>query len=63
MATLINWAKNNSRVEKVCLEVMEGNIGAINLYKTIGFVEEGRKIKGVKLEDCYQDLILMAIFV
>ncbi|MBT2640388.1 GNAT family N-acetyltransferase [Bacillus sp. ISL-39] len=63
LATLINWAKNNSRVEKVCLEVMEGNLGAINLYKTMGFVEEGRKIKGVKLEDCYQDLILMAIFV
>lgn len=63
LATLINWAKNNSRVEKVCLEVMEGNLGAINLYKTMGFVEEGRKIKGVKLEDCYQDLILMALFV
>jgi ribosomal protein S18 acetylase RimI-like enzyme len=63
LETLINWAKNNSRIEKVCLEVMEGNIGAIKLYKTMGFVEEGRKIKGVKLEDSYQDLILMAIFV
>jgi RimJ/RimL family protein N-acetyltransferase len=63
LETLINWAKNNSKIEKVCLEVMEDNIGAIKLYKTMGFVEEGRKTKGVKIENSYQDLILMALFV
>lgn len=63
LETLINWAKNNSKIEKVCLEVMEDNIGAIKLYKTIGFVEEGRKTKGVKIGNSYQDLILMALFV
>jgi RimJ/RimL family protein N-acetyltransferase len=63
LETLINWAKNNSKIEKVCLEVMEDNLGAIQLYKNLGFFEEGRKAKGVKLDDGYQDLILMALFV
>ncbi|MEF8683806.1 UNVERIFIED_CONTAM: GNAT family N-acetyltransferase [Bacillus cereus] len=63
LETLINWAKNNSKIEKVCLEVMEDNLGAIKLYKNLGFFEEGRKAKGVKLDDSYQDLILMALFV
>ncbi|MBY6036959.1 GNAT family N-acetyltransferase [Fictibacillus nanhaiensis] len=63
LETLINWAKNNSKIEKVCLEVMEDNLGAIQLYKNLGFFEEGRKAKGVKLEGGYQDLILMALFV
>ncbi|WP_212125738.1 GNAT family N-acetyltransferase [Bacillus cereus] len=63
LETLINWAKNNSKIEKVCLEVMEDNLGAIQLYKNLGFFEEGRKAKGVKLDGSYQDLILMALFV
>jgi RimJ/RimL family protein N-acetyltransferase len=63
LETLINWARNNSEIEKVCLEVMEDNLGAIQLYKNLGFFEEGRKAKGVKLDGGYQDLILMAIFV
>ncbi|MEC2549727.1 GNAT family N-acetyltransferase, partial [Bacillus cereus] len=33
------------------------------LYKNLGFFEEGRKAKGVKLDGSYQDLILMALFV
>ncbi|MCQ6373112.1 GNAT family N-acetyltransferase, partial [Bacillus cereus] len=61
--TLINWAKNNSKIEKVRLEVMEDNLGAIQLYKNLGFFEEERKAKVVKLDDGYQDLILMALFV
>lgn len=63
LETLINWAKNNSKIEKVCLEVMEDNLGAIQLYKNLGFFEEERKAKVVKLDDGYQDLILMALFV
>ncbi|MEC0050820.1 GNAT family N-acetyltransferase, partial [Bacillus cereus] len=45
------------------LEVMEDNLGAIQLYKNLGFFEEERKAKVVKLDDGYQDLILMALFV
>lgn len=60
---LIVWAENNNEIEKVCLEVMEDNKGAIKLYKDNGFAEEGRKVKGVKLENGYQDLVMMAIFI
>lgn len=45
LETLINWAKNNSKIEKICLEVMEDNLGAIKLYKKLGFFEEGEKQK------------------
>lgn len=61
--SLITWARNNDTIEKICLEVMEDNHGAIKLYKSLNFVEEGRKARGVKMEDRYQDLILMALFV
>ncbi|WP_328084756.1 GNAT family N-acetyltransferase [Fictibacillus nanhaiensis] len=61
--SLISWAWNNETIEKICLEVMEDNHGAIQLYKSMNFVEEGRKAKAVKMEGRYQDLILMALFV
>lgn len=61
--SLITWARNNETVEKICLEVMEDNHGAIQLYKSLNFVEEGRKAKAVKMEGRYQDLIMMALFV
>ncbi|MFC0524659.1 GNAT family N-acetyltransferase [Pontibacillus salicampi] len=60
---LIQWAQENPYIEKVCLEVMEDNHGAIHLYESFGFEEEGRKRKAVKLNRGYQDLILMALFV
>ncbi len=63
LQTLVNWAKANNTIEKICLEVMEGNQGAITLYEKFGFLEEGRKVKGVKLNNGYQDLILMYLFV
>ncbi|MQR94322.1 GNAT family N-acetyltransferase [Fictibacillus phosphorivorans] len=61
--SLISWARNHKTIEKICLEVMEDNYGAIHLYKSLNFVEEGRKAKAVKLDGRYQDLILMATFV
>lgn len=62
LETLIEWAQH-SQIEKICLEVMEDNRGAIKLYRNLNFYEEGRKVKGVKMEEGYQDLILMALFV
>jgi RimJ/RimL family protein N-acetyltransferase len=63
LKTLLNWAKENPIIEKVCLEVFDANTNAISLYKKLGFVEEGRKIKGIKIDDeTYHDIILMAIF-
>lgn len=57
---LLSWAEQNPLIEKVSLGVLSTNQRAIELYKSMGFVEEGRKIKEVKFsEDLYVDDILM----
>lgn len=57
---LLNWAESNPLLEKVSLGVLSTNQRAIELYKSMGFIEEGRKIKEVKLsDDLYVDDILM----
>ena len=57
---LLVWAKTNTQVEKVFLNVMATNQRAIRLYKRLGFLEEGRHVKAVKQKDGqYVDLIQM----
>jgi RimJ/RimL family protein N-acetyltransferase len=57
---LLNWAEKNPLIEKVSLGVFSTNHSAIALYKSFGFVEEGRKIKEIKInENEYVDDILM----
>ncbi|WP_246197224.1 GNAT family N-acetyltransferase [Cytobacillus depressus] len=61
---LLDWAEKNPLIEKVCLGVFSTNHRAISLYKSMGFVEEGRKIKEIKInENEYVDDILMYKFV
>jgi len=61
---LLAWAKNNPFIEKVSLAVFASNTRAITLYKRLGFVEEGRKVKEYKLNNHeYLDDILMCVFV
>ncbi|WP_028394048.1 GNAT family N-acetyltransferase [Bacillus cihuensis] len=63
LTLLLVWAKENPLIEKVCLEVFAENTNAISLYAKVGFVEEGRKVKAIKVnEDIYYDLISMAYF-
>jgi ribosomal protein S18 acetylase RimI-like enzyme len=51
-------------VEKVVLKVSSNNTKAVKLYQSLGFVEEGRMTKEIKLEDgTYVDTIVMAQFV
>jgi ribosomal protein S18 acetylase RimI-like enzyme len=52
----------NSGIEKVELEVFSDNIGAIRLYESVGFSREGVKLRGRKLDDRYQDVVLMALW-
>jgi RimJ/RimL family protein N-acetyltransferase len=60
--TLLNWANENSRVEKVYLNVFETNKNAIKLYRDLGFIEEGRHVKAVKqLTGEYVDVLQMFI--
>ena len=50
----------NAGIEKVELEVFSDNIAAVRLYESFGFSREGLKARGRKLNDQYQDLVLMA---
>ncbi|TMU87528.1 GNAT family N-acetyltransferase [Bacillus sp. BHET2] len=57
---LIQWAEQNPKIEKICLGVFHTNQRAIALYKQLGFIEEGRKIREFKFdENEYVDDILM----
>src|SRR5258708_13431600 len=49
-------------IEKVELEVFSDNVGAIRLYDSFGFSQEGLKVRGRKLENQYQDVKLMALW-
>jgi hypothetical protein len=52
----------NAGIEKVELEVFSDNIAAVRLYDSFGFRQEGLKVRGRKLEDRYQDVVLMALW-
>ncbi|MBC6976154.1 GNAT family N-acetyltransferase [Bacillus sp. Xin] len=60
LQALLDWAEKNPLIEKVSLAVFSTNHHAISLYKQMGFIEEGRKIKEFKMDDNeYVDDILM----
>lgn len=60
LTTLIQWADYNPLIEKLCLEVLASNKKAIGLYKSFGFVEEGRQVKQVKTgPGKYDDIVIM----
>jgi ribosomal protein S18 acetylase RimI-like enzyme len=57
---LLSWTEQNPLIEKVSLGVLSTNQRAIEFYKSMGFAEEGRKIKEVKFSEyLYADDILM----
>ncbi|MHC4478098.1 MAG: GNAT family N-acetyltransferase [Planctomycetota bacterium] len=58
--SLLEWAGQNTVVEKVALGVFAENQAAITLYEKAGFIEEGRRIREIKIsEDNYADLVRM----
>ena len=58
---LIDWSSQHPSIEYLRLRVFAKNLPAIALYKKMGFIEEGREIKGVKFDDnSYDDVISMA---
>ncbi len=60
--TLLNWAQENNRIEKVFLTVFATNTNAISLYKDLGFKEEGRHVKAIKqITGEYVDIVQMYI--
>lgn len=64
LQTALEWATKNPLIEKVALGVLANHTVAFNLYKKLGFIEEGRRIKEFKLaSDTYVDGIVMYKFV
>ncbi len=51
LSSLIDWARQNPLAHKVELLVRSSNTPAIQLYRTLGFKDEGRHIDRVKLAD------------
>jgi RimJ/RimL family protein N-acetyltransferase len=47
-------------IERVELTVYVSNKRAIRLYRSVGFVREGVKRKGRKLDGVYEDVLMMA---
>ena len=64
MDELLRWARSNPGVEKVELQVRSSNERAIALYRSLGFVEEGRKTRRLKIgPNEYLDDVYMALWV
>jgi len=59
---MLRWARKNKQIEKIILQVFATNKKAIELYRKIGFIEEGRHIKAVRqLDGTYVDILQMFI--
>jgi ribosomal protein S18 acetylase RimI-like enzyme len=48
-------------IERVELEVFASNARAVALYRGLGFVREGVKLRARKLDGQYDDMVLMAL--
>jgi putative acetyltransferase len=63
LGALIDWAKSAPAVEKAELHVRSGNEAAQALYRKLGFVEEGRWKRRVKVAPGkYFDDVLMGLW-
>jgi RimJ/RimL family protein N-acetyltransferase len=61
LETGIKWARKNPMLEKLWLQIIADNTPALNLYKKMGFIEEGRQKEFIKAGDGqYYDNLLMA---
>ena len=57
------WARRQPQLRKIELLVRAGNIGAIRLYRRMGFVEEGRLRERVRLDEhTFVDDVALAWF-
>lgn len=64
MDVCMDWAKGEPVLEKLGLSVFANNERAVELYRTYGFEEEGRRVREYRLRDgTYRDDILMYCWV
>ncbi|MFN8575752.1 MAG: GNAT family N-acetyltransferase [Candidatus Sericytochromatia bacterium] len=60
--SLIKWVKQKSELSKINLDVFSSNENAIALYKKVGFIEEGRQSKFIKIkENEFVDNLIMGL--
>lgn len=64
LSHLIGWATSNPKIERIELRVRASNTHAIRLYKKLGFVEEGRMVRRLKIgPGVYLDDLVMGLWV
>jgi RimJ/RimL family protein N-acetyltransferase len=61
LAEALRWARSYG-IERIELTVYPHNGAAIALYRSFGFVEEGRLVRHAKKSYGYEDEILMAVW-
>jgi RimJ/RimL family protein N-acetyltransferase len=49
LETLIAWATDYPQIERVGLRALSTNTRALHLYRSLGFVEEGKRVQAIKL--------------
>ncbi len=60
LGALLAWAEREPSIERVGLALLAGNTRARRLYEKLGFREEGRRARAIKLgTDRYVDEVLM----
>lgn len=64
LASAIDWARSDPVIEKINLRVFANNERALALYRSMGFTEEGRRAREIRIgPGVYVDDISMARFV
>jgi RimJ/RimL family protein N-acetyltransferase len=60
LGALLDWAERQPEIERVGLSLLAGNTRAQRLYEKLGFREEGRRERAIKIGvDRYVDEVLM----
>ena len=62
MEWLIDYGFNKLKLHKINLGVIENNTVAVNLYKSLGFVIEGKMKDEIFCKGQYYNFLSMAIF-
>lgn len=58
---ILNYAFNDMNLKRIYLKVLEDNIGAVKLYKKIGFVEEGLLRNDVYKNGKFNHVMVMSV--
>ncbi len=59
--SIIDLAKNELKLKKICLSVIENNVDAIKLYEKTGFKKEGLRELDVLVDDKYERAYSMGL--